>query len=242
MPALDSGDGGASHEIVKQTLTVSGVASTGEIKTESELLEYGTALVNDTHRRTPTLINWSAVDLYYALTFQLHDRSGSADGPTGEELITCEQMEGLEPARNTIDVRLVLLPPRREAYGFSVFCTLRPGASSGVGRASVVEPGGPSAARRLHAVALPGLVAAATSRGARLTLRQAARASACPAPSLSAGRPRCTAGNRRVGARGPRCIGCWQPRGPHDRVARAQLRRGWVRVCLRLCQRRVQFR
>ena len=57
----------------------------------------------------------------------------------GEDASASEQgaavaAEGLVPARNTVDVRLVLSPPRRETYEFSVFCTLRPGAASGGGQ------------------------------------------------------------------------------------------------------------
>ena len=141
----ETGDGGASHEIVKQVVSISGVGSTGVIKAEPELLEYGTVLVSDTHRRILTLINSSAVDLYYSLTFAMASRSGSVEGgPTTEELITCEGMEGMVPARNTVDVRLVLMPPRRETYEFSVFATLRPGASTGLGASSLPgEIGGP---------------------------------------------------------------------------------------------------
>ena len=40
----DAGDTGSSHELVKQTLSVSGVGSKGAIKAEPELLEYGTGM------------------------------------------------------------------------------------------------------------------------------------------------------------------------------------------------------
>ena len=48
--AIDDGADGAGHEIVRQTLTVSGVGSTGLIQAEPLDLAYGTVLVGATHR------------------------------------------------------------------------------------------------------------------------------------------------------------------------------------------------
>ena len=132
----EHGDGGASHEVVKQMLTVSAVGSKGVIKAEPEHVEFGTVLVSDVHRRSTTLINTSAVDLYYTLSFSIASRSGDeADGGSVDELISCEQPEGLVPARNTLDIRLVLSPPRRETFEFVVWVTLRPAGASGLGGA-----------------------------------------------------------------------------------------------------------
>ena len=140
---------GSQESLVRQTLTVSGVGSTGAIQADPVHLQYGTVLVGATHRRTLTLINSSAVDLYYSLSFTLESRTGdAAGGPTVAELLTCDAAEGLVPARNTVDVHLLLSPPRREEVTFAVSCTLRPGASHGLGGGPVSgdrAPGTPGA-------------------------------------------------------------------------------------------------
>ena len=143
--ALEDGVNGGGHEIVKQVLTVSGVGSTGAIMAEPAHLDYGTVLVGGVHRRTLTLINSSPVDLFYALTFVLESHSDNAAALTAEQLISCEQVEGLVPARNTVDVRVVLRPPHRETFELSVHCMLRPGASSGLGQTSEAEKSEPGA-------------------------------------------------------------------------------------------------
>jgi len=125
---LEDGVDGGGHEIIKQTVTVSGIGSAGVVMAEPLLLEFTTVLVGDVHRRTLTLINSSAVDLFYHLSFTREgDPNDHVSGLTADELIHCEAAEGLVPARNTVDVRMVLRPPRRETFEFAVLCTLRPG-------------------------------------------------------------------------------------------------------------------
>ena len=141
---LDDGVDGGNHEIVKQILHVSGVGSSGVIQADPPVVDFKTVLVGNSHRRTLTLINSSPVDLWYSLSFTREgDPALHVSGLRADELIHCEQNEGLVPARNTMDVKLVLKPPRRETFEFSVRCTLRPGKSAGLGNSTRTAGGVP---------------------------------------------------------------------------------------------------
>ncbi|KAL3908546.1 MAG: hypothetical protein SGPRY_009753, partial [Prymnesium sp.] len=132
----------SAHEVSKQTLTISGVGSSGEIVAEPKLLDFGTILISEPHGRYITLINSSSVDLHYSLHFvsrsgEREEREGGEEGEKeGQEeggrevgLIQCDKLSGNVPARNTVDVRLVLLPDRRQELLFDVMCSLRPGGA-----------------------------------------------------------------------------------------------------------------
>ena len=66
-----------------------------------------------------------------ALKTREGDIDAAGSGLAAEELIQCEKAQGLVPARNTVDVRLVLRPPRRETFEFAVHCALRPSVIGG---------------------------------------------------------------------------------------------------------------
>ena len=76
------------------------------------------------------------VDLYYTLSFQCDDPNRS---PPLESMVSCDLVQGLVPARNTVNVRLTLTPDRREFLRFSIYCALRPGAQGGLGRAETAD-------------------------------------------------------------------------------------------------------
>ena len=57
--AVDDSPDGAVHELVKQTLTISGVGDSGEIRAEPEHLSFDTVLVGSTVRKSITLLNSS---------------------------------------------------------------------------------------------------------------------------------------------------------------------------------------
>jgi len=135
--AMDISDTAPSsaHDVTKQTLSISAAGSTGKIVADPKLLDYGTVLIADNHRRHITLINSSAVDLHYSLHFQLRSQDDKVRSPD-PCLLTCDKLSGNVPARNTVDVQLILTPDRRERLAFDVLCSLRPGSATGLRRAT----------------------------------------------------------------------------------------------------------
>ena len=64
---------GSTFDVAKQLLTCTGVGATGELRAEPSVLDFGSVLVGESERRTLSLINPTAVALYYSLTFEQND-------------------------------------------------------------------------------------------------------------------------------------------------------------------------
>lgn len=123
----------SAHEVMRQILCISGAGSTGRIVAEPQLLDFGTVLVGEEHRRHVTLINSSAVDLHYSLSFDLLSSDDPSTSDELESLISCDKLTGYVPARNTVNVQVTLTPDRRDRLSFAIMCALRAGPASDTG-------------------------------------------------------------------------------------------------------------
>lgn len=121
----------SAHEVSRQLLAISGVGSTGQIVAEPQLVDFGTILVGEDHRRHVTLINSSAVDLHYVLHFEPLAPVEATTSETLSALLSCDKLSGNVPARNTVDVQLIIKPDKRARLSFAILCALQPGESSG---------------------------------------------------------------------------------------------------------------
>lgn len=138
--ALDDAGGGASHDIVRQLLTVSGAGSSGNIRAEPEMLHFGPVLVGQSHRRQLALVNSSAVDLFYEVTFERTANSAMEEPGEGER-VGCSKPSGLVPARNSVLISVELEAWTRGDVEYAVLCTLAAGAGGyGGARASLGPP------------------------------------------------------------------------------------------------------
>ena len=92
----------------KQLLTCTGVGATGELRAEPSVLDFGSVLVGDSERRTLSLINPTAVALYYSSPSSRTTAAPAilAGGDGEMPLLTMEEgmTTGVVPARNSVNI------------------------------------------------------------------------------------------------------------------------------------------